>query len=70
MTDRVPERCAIVHTRTMTAGIESKRACDPSGSAGAYAPEADHSYIGFKVAKPALERAFATIRVFNLSRRQ
>ena len=27
-------------------------------AAGAYAPEAYHSYIGFKVAKPALERAF------------
>jgi hypothetical protein len=28
-------------------------------AAGAYAPEAYHSYVGFKVAKPALERAFA-----------
>ena len=28
-------------------------------AAGAYAPEAYHSYIGFKVTKPALERAFA-----------
>jgi hypothetical protein len=27
-------------------------------AAGAYAPAAYHSYIGFKVAKPALERAF------------
>jgi zinc dependent phospholipase C len=27
-------------------------------AAGAYAPEAYHRYIGFKVAKPALERAF------------
>jgi len=27
-------------------------------AAGAYAPQAYHSYIGFKVAKPALERAF------------
>jgi Zinc dependent phospholipase C len=27
-------------------------------AAGAYAPESYHSYIGFKVAKPALERAF------------
>ena len=27
-------------------------------AAGAYAPEAYHSYIGFKVATPALERAF------------
>jgi zinc dependent phospholipase C len=27
-------------------------------AAGAYAPEAYHGYIGFKVAKPALERAF------------
>lgn len=27
-------------------------------AAGAYAPETYHSYIGFKVAKPALERAF------------
>jgi hypothetical protein len=27
-------------------------------AAGAYAPEAYHSYIGFEVAKPALERAF------------
>jgi hypothetical protein len=27
-------------------------------AAGAYAPEAYHSYIGFKVAKPPLERAF------------
>jgi hypothetical protein len=27
-------------------------------AAGAYAPEAYHSHIGFKVAKPALERAF------------
>jgi hypothetical protein len=27
-------------------------------AAGAYAPAAFHSYIGFKVAKPALERAF------------
>ena len=27
-------------------------------AAGAYTPEAYHSYIGFKVAKPALERAF------------
>ena len=27
-------------------------------AAGAYAPEAYHSYIGFKVAKPVLERAF------------
>jgi hypothetical protein len=27
-------------------------------AAGAYAPEAYHSYIGFRVAKPALERAF------------
>ena len=27
-------------------------------AAGAYAPEAYHSFIGFKVAKPALERAF------------
>jgi hypothetical protein len=27
-------------------------------AAGAYAPEAYHSYIGFKVAKSALERAF------------
>jgi hypothetical protein len=27
-------------------------------AAGAYAPKAYHSYIGFKVAKPALERAF------------
>jgi hypothetical protein len=27
-------------------------------AAGAYAPEAYHSYIGFKVAKPALERAY------------
>src|SRR5438128_8929708 len=30
-------------------------------AAGAYAPEAYHSYIGFKVAKPALERAFRRI---------
>jgi Zinc dependent phospholipase C len=27
-------------------------------AAGAYAPEAYHRYIGFKIAKPALERAF------------
>jgi len=27
-------------------------------AAGAYAPESYHSYIGFKVSKPALERAF------------
>ena len=27
-------------------------------AAGAYAPEAYHSFIGFQVAKPALERAF------------
>jgi hypothetical protein len=27
-------------------------------AAGAYAPESYHSYIGFKVAKPAIERAF------------
>ena len=30
-------------------------------AAGGYAPEAYHSYIGFKVAKPALERAFLEI---------
>jgi hypothetical protein len=30
-------------------------------AAGAYAPEAYHSYIGFKVAKPALERAFREV---------
>ena len=30
-------------------------------AAGAYAPEAYHSYIGFKVAKPLLERAFYEI---------
>jgi hypothetical protein len=30
-------------------------------AAGAYAPEAYHSYIGFKVAKAALERAFRDI---------
>ena len=30
-------------------------------AAGAYAPEAYHSYIGFKVAKPALERAFQAV---------
>jgi hypothetical protein len=30
-------------------------------AAGAYASSAYHSYIGFKVAKPALERAFHTI---------
>jgi len=29
-------------------------------AAHAYAPEAYHSYIGFKVATPALERAFTT----------
>ena len=31
-------------------------------AAGAYAPEAYHRYIGFKVAKPALERALASNR--------
>jgi Zinc dependent phospholipase C len=30
-------------------------------AAGAYAPAAYHSYVGFKVAKPALERAFREI---------
>ena len=30
-------------------------------AAGAYAPEAYHNYIGFRVAKPALERAFREI---------
>jgi zinc dependent phospholipase C len=35
-------------------------------AAGAYAPAAYHSYIGFKVAKPALERAFRETYGFEM----
>jgi hypothetical protein len=36
-------------------------------AAGAYAPESYHSYIGFKVAKPLLERAFLEIYGIEMS---